>query len=99
MVTAKMKDTVKIILTNNIEARGDDFILIAEVYDMLRPEIRGLTLEYILRHHKEYKLPSFSSIVRARRKIQEIYPDLLPNKNIKDIRSTEEQKYREFARE
>lgn len=99
MVTAKMKDTVKIILTNNIEARGDDFILIAEVYDMLRPEIRGLTLAYILRHHKEYKLPSFSSIVRARRKIQEIYPDLLPNKNIKDIRSAEEQKYREFARE
>lgn len=99
MVTVKMKDTVKEILTNNIESRGDDFILIAEVYDKLKPEIRGYALDYVLRHHKEYKLPSFSSIVRARRKLQEIYPELEPTKKIKDIRSAEEREYRAFARE
>ena len=98
MVTVKMQDTVKNILTNNPEAREDDFILIAEVYDKLKPEIRGYSLDYVLRHHKEYKLPSFSSIVRARRKLQEKYPYLQPSKKVKEIRQAEEQAYLDYAR-
>lgn len=95
---ANITDTVLDILEDNLEARGDDFILIAEVYDRLRPELRGVPMDYALKHHKSYKLPSFSSIVRARRKLQVMYPDLEPDEDIKAIRKEEEQAYREYAR-
>lgn len=98
MINTNTQDTVLYILTNNIEARGDDFILIAEVYDLIRPELRGVPMDYALRHHKDYKLPSFSSIVRARRKLQVMYPDLEPEDSIKKLREDEELKYREYAR-
>lgn len=98
MVTVKMQDTVKDILTNNPEAREDDFILIAEVFSRLRPEIKGYSIDFVLRHHKEYRIPSFSSIVRARRKLQEKYPYLQPSKKVKEIRQAEEQAYLDYAR-
>ena len=98
MINANTQDTVLNILTNNVEARGDDFILIAEVYDAIRPELRGVPMDYVLRNHKDYKLPSFSSIVRARRKLQVMYPDLEPEESVKRLREDEEQKYIEYAR-
>ena len=54
----------------------------------------GLMLE-----HSKYELPSFESVVRARRRIVEKFPELQATKVIEKLRKEEEQKYREFARE
>lgn len=91
--------TVKEVLEVKPETRGDDFLLIVEVYNRLRPNLEGLSFNYVLRNHKMYNLPSFSSIVRARRKLQVDYPELEAEDRIKVIRELEEQKYRDFARE
>ena len=95
----KVLETVEKVLEDNKLARDDDFILIAEVYDCLRPELVGVPLDYALRNHKSYKLPSFSSIVRARRKLQRENPELKASKVVTAIRAEEEKKYREFAKE
>lgn len=98
-MSPKILDTVKEILEQNKEARDDDFILIADVYDKLRPELRFLSLDYALRNHKYYNLPSFASIVRARRKLQVTYPHLGASNEAMAIRCDEEDKYRAFAKE
>ena len=95
----KITSTVKEVLEENVTTRGDDFILILEVYKKIRPNLEGVPFNDVLRYHYRYDLPSFSSVVRARRKLQVMYPELEPDKKIKDIRQAEEQKYRDFARE
>lgn len=95
----KILETVEKVLEDNILARDDDFILIADVYDSIRPELVGVPLDYALRNHKAYKLPSFESITRCRRKLQRLYPELKPSDEVSAIRADEELKYREFAKE
>ena len=95
----KIVSTVKEVLEANKEARGDDFILIADVYKKVVPNLAGIPLDFALRNHKRYNLPSFSSIVRARRKLQVEYPELEAEERIKVIRELEEQKYKDFSRE
>lgn len=92
-------NTVKEVLEECKETRSDDFLLIAEVYKRLRPNLEGVSLDYALRHHLSYSLPSFSSIVRSRRKLQVIYPELESEEKIRIIREQEEQFYREYAKE
>lgn len=59
-------------LVYNPETRTDDFILVLEVWkNFVTPEMR---LETVLEHHTELGIPSFASIVRARRKLQAQYP-------------------------
>ncbi len=85
-----LQPIVKEILEHNVIAREDDFILIGMVYYKLHPV--DYTFSYIAKHHKELKLPSFESITRDRRKVQEAYPELV-SEEAKEIRREEEIKY------
>lgn len=81
-------------LTDNPITRTDDFILVLEVLkNFVTAEMR---LETVLEHHTELGLPSFESISRARRKLQERYPDL-KNKATAEMRAEAEKDYREYA--
>lgn len=86
----KIQLVVKEILEHNPKAREDDFLLIGMVYYRLYPV--DFTFSYIAKHHKELKLPSFESITRARRKVQEEHPELI-SEFARDIRKQEEIKY------
>ena len=90
-----MKSVVRTVLEQNQEARKDNFGLVKEVYNTLGVP-SNITLENLTNKHLEFKLPSFESICRTRRKIIKNYPEL--NANI-EIRMEEEQKYIEFVRE
>ncbi len=98
MKLQKLEPIVKKVLENNKQARNDNFVLVLEVYkDLNIPvkfEFMGLMLE-----HSKYELPSFESVVRARRRIVEKFPELQATKVIEKLRKEEEQKYRKFARE
>jgi len=48
-------------------------------------------------HHKEYRLPSFESITRARRKLVNKYPGLKPTEKVQKARKEEEVIYFEYA--
>lgn len=94
----KLEPIVRKVLENNIHARNDNFVLVLEVYKDLdipvKFEFMGLMLE-----HSKYELPSFESVVRARRKVVEKFPELQATKVIEKLRKEQEQIYRKFAME
>lgn len=82
------------VLFETPEARADDFILVLEVYKRF---VSGeLSFATVFEHHIELGLPSFSGIVRARRKLQSKYPELV-NEVAATIRAQEETEYRAYA--
>ena len=91
----RVQDIVFEILQDYPETRGDDFLLVLEVYKRFAPV--GESFESILRRHIEIGLPSFASIVRARRKLQVMHPELI-DIEAADVREIEEEFYREYAR-
>lgn len=66
----KVEEIVYQILMSNPKTRDDDFELVAEYYYRLCPDIMNMKFSYVFLGHKEFGLPSFESITRARRKIQ-----------------------------
>lgn len=76
------------------ETRADDYILVLEVYKHFISE--EMSLKTVLEQHKELGLPSFASIIRARRKLQTKYPELV-NKAIAEIREEERKEYKAYA--
>ena len=90
----KVQPIVYNALIEKPETREDDFILVLEVY---KNYVSGeISLATALEHHLELGLPSFVSIVRARRKLQKMYPELETFK-IADIRAQEETEFRNYA--
>ena len=66
---------VREVLIFNELARGDNFILYAEVLRHFA-SIDRLTFEEVCLHHVQLGIPSLETITRCRRKIQEKEPDL-----------------------
>ncbi len=95
----KVESVVKFILEENKEARDDDFLLVALACRRMCPGVMGETFTSVLANHKDYKLPSFESITRARRKLQAANENLRSSERVRRIRSEEEEEYREYANE
>ena len=72
---SNLEPLVRTALIENVETRGDNFILYAEVLRHFA-SIHRLTFEEVCLHHKQLGIPSLESITRCRRKIQEREPDL-----------------------
>lgn len=93
----KLEPVVKKVLTEHEETRSDDFKLIFAVYRELDffHTTKELFCEIML-NHKLYKLPSFESITRCRRKLQNDYPELA-NEKTKEKRLNETAEYIDYA--
>ena len=96
MRVTKVKPIVHEALIKNPATRSDDFLLIYEVLKHFKTE--KMPLEKVLIEHVALGVPSFASIIRIRRKLQEQDPSLEPSESVKDIRDAEEQQYREWAK-
>lgn len=85
---------VKRILTDNSETRDDDMYLYALV--VAESGLVGVDEPFysVLAAAKEKKLPSYESVSRARRKVQEKEPDLRGHRY--KVRKLEEGEYREY---
>ncbi len=100
----KIESVVMRVLKRNPDTRGDNFLLIAEVYremcegDPLN-DISGYSFYEVMRKHKRFHLPAFESITRARRKIQEKNYELRPDADVQKVRSEQELKFLEYAHE
>lgn len=92
----KMENIVLRVLSEHEDARKDDFILISYVLDELGVP-SNFDMRTMLHNHLLFKLPSFASIPRARRKVQKENPELKDAKAV-EIRAAEEVEYKEFAR-
>ena len=92
----KIEPIVLDILKNNPEARGDDFILVFEVYKHY--VVKDERLETICIHHKQLDLPSFETITRCRRKLQMKNPELA-SERVKQLRAEQEAEFKQYALE
>lgn len=94
----KVEDIVYQVLKELPEARKDDFVLVAEVYNRIQPLIFNVPFNRVMLAHKELGLPYFESISRARRRLQSIFEELRPEEEVQDARLEEQLVYREYAR-
>ena len=94
----KVEMAVKKVLEEFEDSRSDDFVLIYRVYKEINESamIRELFCEVML-NHKEYGLPAFESISRARRKLQAEYEHLRPSKKVQRARDEKESEYIDYA--
>lgn len=70
------KNLVKEVLEKHPATQDDDFKLYARVCWILSEDKKNMGFYEALYHHEKYNLPSYESVTRARRKIQEEREDL-----------------------
>ena len=101
----EIKNTAKLVkkaLINHPEARNSDNYLYYVICQSLLADI-GINIDSIsfsqgLLYRKEYNLPNFETVRRARQKIQAECPELASNTGVADERATKEKIYREYAK-
>lgn len=93
----KLEDVVKPILESCPETRGDDFLLVYNVYMRLNPSLNNKKFRDIIFNHKSLGLPPFESITRVRRKLQLINKELRPCEEIDTARINDTSTYIEYA--
>ena len=74
-----MKDyntVVEHILQRHPDARDSDFRLFGWVCAVIKPDVMSLPFKQVLWQHQELDLPSYETITRIRRKLQEKNPEL-----------------------
>ena len=91
-----LKEQVEYILYTCQKSRNDDFILINEVYKRYYFNTQIISFDSMINNHKYYKLPSFESITRARRKLQAEKEELTACDLVKIARAKKESEYREL---
>ena len=89
-----IKYRVAIIMQENPETRTDDMLLIDEYKKRYFAEY---TYADIFKHHKDIDFPSFESISRARRKVQQECKELVYD-NVDQARTELTKEYINFAR-
>jgi hypothetical protein len=99
----ELSQRVKTILEENEKARDSDNVLYLYVLRSYGEEkgldIDKMSVPMLLLHCKDMGLPSLESMGRARRKVQELYPELRASDDVQTIKQEREEAYRAFARE
>lgn len=93
----KLEKIVEEILRKDELARKDDCYLILEVIRKLYPFEIGKTFANVMFNAKSKGI-SFESITRARRKLQNKYPES-KDKETAELRNIEQQEYKQYAKE
>lgn len=89
-----IEKSVKKILTEHEEARGNDDILYILVCDDFYAGIKSLNFGYVMAYREKLNIPSYKSVERARRKLQEKHEELKPCKELVEIRADLEEEHR-----
>lgn len=95
-----MKDhltLVENILRAHPVTRDDDFRLYVWACFMIKPELMHMKFEQAMWFHDENGLPSYESITRARRKLQEQIPELR-GKKYKERQARQEEYINKYGR-
>lgn len=91
------EEVVLELLEENKKLRADDFYLYCAVIKRLGVDT-GKPFKEVMINHKQLKLPSFETVSRCRRKIQEQRQDLI-DWSIAVIRANEKEKFIDYSRE
>lgn len=88
---------VKNILEDDTKARGNDMFLYLQVCKIKNLDAVAQPFYVVMQRSKELGLPSYESVSRARRKVQEDHEELKPCKAVQDAREEYEQMMFEWA--
>lgn len=89
---------VERILEKCPEARSNDKLLYYKIALEIDKSAITSSFGYVLMNLDKYHLPSFESVGRARRKVQERHPELRANDKVEYFRAKEEKKYEAYAK-
>lgn len=107
MEIIKLYDLVKKLLQEKEELRGDDDLLYLSVIRIVHPywnngrittDIENAAIGEFFTSRKSAKLPTFESVTRCRRKVQEERPDLRPSKKIQEARTRREEEFYNWSK-
>lgn len=89
---------VKEILTVSPDARSSDDVLYLKVCQKCNSDALKEPFWFVLSNLKEFSLPKFESVRRARQKVQAAYPDLSGCTAVEEQRTVNETAFKSFAR-
>ena len=107
MEIIKLYDLVKKLLQEKEELRGDDDLLYLSVIRIVHPHwnnahintnIENAPIGEFFKMRKSAKIPTFESVTRCRRKVQEERPDLKPCEKIQEARKEQEEEFYNFSK-
>ena len=88
---------VKVILTENVQARNDDNVLYLKVLQIVSNrnsiDLQSMTVPVFLLKMKEYGLPGFETVRRSRQKVQADNPELEGTESTRRKRAKQEAVY------
>lgn len=93
----KISKIVLKVLQEDEQARKNEMHLYLRVHEMIYPGIKDMALHEILDLMNLGKIPNWESIGRARRRVQEKYPEL-KDEETAYYRELKEEEFKEFAR-
>lgn len=93
---------VKAVLAENEQARSDDNVLYLHVLRAYGNEMGldtdRMSTSTLFLHCNELRLPSYKSVERSRRLLQNRYPELRCDDDTQRARDEQEMKYEKFSR-
>lgn len=92
------QDIVKEMLENHPFTRNSDSKLYVKVCEKIAPEAIGKPFWYVLGNLKEWNLPGFETVRRARQKLQVLHPELAACSDVESGRMVREEEFRDYAR-
>lgn len=93
-----IESIVKDVLETEPKTRNSDDLLYLKVCEAIKAGTGLLSMYIFLTRRKEYNLPSYGSVTRARRKLQAEHEELRALTEIEIFRQELEEEYREYAR-
>ncbi len=93
----KIEPLVRKALEINKSARNDDQMLYIEVIYLINPELLRDFMD-TFKNYKKLGLPSFASVERSRRKLQEKHKELRADYETQLARAEKELEYEEYSR-
>ena len=87
-------DLVKGVLEKHPSARDNDFILYMFILNKQGISCRETSIYEVTEMMRNKIIPSFCSIERARRKVQEQFSSLAPSKRVKEAKELLQEEYR-----
>lgn len=91
-------ELVKDLMVKNKKAREDDFFLYGEVIKLFGVSTR-CHLNTIFRYIRQKRIPPFETVNRARRRIQELYPELRADSFVESARLDKGEEFMDFIQD
>lgn len=89
---------VKQALERNKSAREDDHLLYIEVVYIIDPGLVNVNFMMNFKNARQLGLPPFESVSRARRKLQEKYPELRATSKVENARKEKQMEFEEYSK-